>query len=418
MKTVQRHKWIGWVATAALAMAPATATAAGFANTSHSATATGMGTLGVANPDEPARNFFNPAGMAFEEQVSVYAGATLLLPSADYTSPDGEVTEQTPFSYFVPPNLDVTVPLGDQLAAGVNVAFPWGLGVEWPQQWHGRETFVSQSLETINVNPNVAYRFEDADVSVSAGLQLMRSALHQQRVAVLRDDTEATIELGGVGHGIGATLGAQYRHDDNMTVGVSYRSAAKMSFQGRAHFGEEVEETPFERRMVDQEIATGMTIPHTVNAGVGYNITEPLWLGFDVNYMTWSTYDQVEVQWSEQSPEGEPGETEPSMVQRADWHDAVALRVGGQYQVMDNLVARAGAAVDMTPVPDETVGPSLPDNHRFVLSGGAGYQHDALRVDLSYQFITLPERVVDNGNVDGSYEMRSHIVGLNAGWGF
>ena len=418
MKTLRRNIVVA-AAAAALVSVPATAMGAGFANTAHSATATGMGTLGVANPGEGAMNFYNPAAMGFAEELSVYGGATLLLPSADYTHADGEITSETPFSVFTPPNLDATVPLGDSFAAGVSVAFPWGLGVEWPDDWHGRETFQSQSLETLNVNPNVAYHFEDADLSVAAGVQLMRAAMEQRRVVTLRDDTEADIHMGGLGHGIGASLSAQYRPTEELTVGASYRSATRMSFTGNIHFGEEVNETPYERRMIDQGITTSITIPHTVNAGIGYDLTEELWLGFEANYMTWSTYDEVRVEFDEQSPEGEPGEREPDLVQAADWHDAVALRLGGQYQVMDNLAVRGGTAVDMTPVPDSTVGPSLPDNNRFIFAGGLGYEQDALRVDLAYQFIMLPQRVIDRDEpIDGSYQMRSHVMGLSLGYGF
>lgn len=403
---------------AAALLVPGTAAAAGFSNVAQSGTSVGLGGVGAANPDEPASNFFNPAAMGFQEKWRVYAGPSLLAPTADYVSPDGEYSTSVEPQYFAPPNFDATVPINDEFAAGVSITFPWGLGIEWPSGWRGRETFRAQSLETVNVNPNVAWEVVDDELSVSAGIQLMRSALTQERTAILRDDTEAEIMLGGVGHGIGAAASAQYRPTDDLTVGLNYRSAARISYSGRAHYGEEVEGTPFEQRMVDQDISTNVTLPHKFQAGVGMNWTDELWTGLDFNYITWSTYDEVVVEWSEQSPEGEPGETEPPLVQEANWENAYAVRLGSAYDFTDRLTGRAGLGLDFTPVPDSTVGPSLPDNDRYIASTGLGITESPFRFDVGYQFIYLPERTVDNGSVDGDYSMHTHVLGLNVGYGF
>lgn len=403
-------------AAAGVMLMSSSALAAGFANTAQSATSTAMSGVATANPNEPNASFYNPAGMAFQEGFGIYAGPTMILPSIEYTSPDGDITEETEFSTFFPPNFHASYEIGAGLAAGVGVTFPWGLGVAWPDDWHGRETFRSQSLETLNVNPNVAYRVPGIDLGVSAGVQVLRSSLRQRRAAVVRPDNEVDVALGGVGHGIGFTAASQYRPTDEITVGVNYRSGATMEYEGDARFSDDVEGTPFERRMIDQEISTQLNIPHTISAGIGWQATEPLWVGFDVNYMTWSDYDRVEVQYSEQSPEGEPGETEPPTVVEGNWNDAVALRLGAEYEIVERLAARTGFAVDMTPVPDETVAPSLPDNHRLNFSAGLGANHAGFLVDLAYQYVFLPARVIDNGNVDGTYRMGSHVVGLNVGY--
>ena len=400
---------------------PATVFAAGFSNTAHSGTSTSMAGVGVANPDEPNTNFYNPSSMAFDDDWNVYLGSTLLVPSIDYTSPDGEIREQTEQDLFYPPNFNAAVPLPGDFAAGVSVAFPWGLGVAWPDDWHGRETFKSQSLETINVNPNVAWQVPGIDLGISAGVQVLRSAIRQEQTQIRRDDTEVDVSMGGTGYGLGAALSSQYRPTDEITVGASYRSASTIEFDGDVRFSDDVEGTPFEQRMRDQSIDTEVTVPHTINAGVGWQATEPLWIGLDVNYMTWRTYDQVEIRYSQRSPEAEPDAedpTQPSTVQEANWHDAVAVRLGSQLQIVDDIKGRAGIGFDMTPVPDETVGPSLPDNHRLIGSLGFGYNYEKFRTDLAYQYVMPLEREITNGNVDGAYNMGSHIIGLNFGYGF
>ena len=400
-----------------MVLVPSVAFGAGFASTAHSATATGMAGTAVANADEPNSSFYNPAAMVFRQGFTIYTGPTLIAPSVSYESPDGSYTEETVAQIFPPPNFHLAVPFADRFAVGLGVTLPWGLGVAWPQEWEGRETFVSQDLTTLNVNPNLAYRLPGIDLGVAVGAQVMVSSLRQQSTTILREGTEVDVILGGQGYGLGATFAAMYRLSD-LTVGVNYRSGATLNYQGRVHFSEEVSDTPFAGLLIDQDITTSLQIPHTVNAGIGYQVMDRLWVGGEINFMSWSDYDRVEVQFSEQSPSGAPGETTPPLVVEADWEDALAIRVGAQFEVVENLKARIGFALDMTPVPDETVGPSLPDNDRYVFALGAGYTVMGIRADLGYQYVYLNPREISNGNVDGTYQLGSHVVGINLGYGF
>lgn len=402
---------------AAALMVPQTAFAAGFANTSHSATATGMAGVAAGNPDEPNASYYNPASMVFRDSLNVYLGNTTILPSVSYVSPDGEISEQTESQVFPPPNFHLGVPITEEFSAGIGAAYTWGLGIAWPDEWVGREVFRSQSLETFNINPAVAYKVPGLDLGVAAGMQVMLSSMRQERAIILRDDREVDVVLGGQGWGIGATAAAMFRPTSDITVGLNYRSGATLSYDGHIHYSDDVEGTPFEQRMIDQEIAADLNIPHTLNLGLGWRPIDELWLGLDVNYMTWSSYDQVEVEFSQQSPQGEPGETDPPLLIEADWEDAVAIRLGGQYDITDALMGRLGFAIDMTPVPDETVNPSLPDNNRYVFAAGVGYKLMGFRADLGYNFIYLQEREIANGNVDGTYQLGSHLVGVNVGYG-
>lgn len=411
---------LGWSLAAAVLFAPSVVWAAGFANTAHSGTATGMAGVGTANPDEPNANFYNPASMVFREQWNVYAGPTLIAPSVSFEGPDG-ATAETISQVFPPPNFHVAVPFADNYAFGVGVTLPWGLGIDWGD-WQGRENFRSQSLQTFNVNPNFAYKLPMLNLSFAAGVQVLYSTLEQTRNIILRDDQEVDIILGGGGFGLGGTFAAMFQVTEGITLGLNYRSGATINYEGHAVFNG-VEDTPFESALIDQEIATDISIPHTINLGLGYQATDDLWLGLDLNYMTWSVYDQIEVRWGEQSPEGAPGETEPSLVVPANWNDAFAVRVGGQYEVISDLKLRFGFAFDMTPVPDETVGPSLPDNNRFVFALGAGYSTLGFRADIGYNFIYLqprevPLRAGENDSVAGTYQLMSHLVGINIGYGF
>ncbi len=135
----------------------------------------------------------------------------------------------------------------------------------------------------------------------------------------------------------------------------------------------------------------------------------------------WSTYDRVVIEYSKQSPKAQPGQDpkKPDEVSVSNWDDSMTFRIGAEYEVIKNLNLRAGFAYDLTPVPDETVGPSLPDNNRTVIAVGAGYGSAGIRVDVGYQLIMVGERKIDRGTpVDGLYKMGAHVVSLNAGYEF
>lgn len=403
-----------------LLLVPQGAFAAGFANTAQSATSTGLGGVGVANPDEPNTSFYNPAAMTARETFNVYAGPTLIMPTITYDGPGEADDNETVAAILPPPNFHLAVPFGD-MAAGVGVVFPYGLTIQWPDDWAGRNIIRRQKLTTVDINPNFAYAFRSLGLSFAAGVQVVLASVELERTTILRDDTEVDAHIGGNGTGFGATAGVFYQPIDELTLGVNYRSGFKVNFDGRAHFEGE-EGTPFEGTFVDQDGGTSITMPHYVTAGIGYSLGE-LFLEFDFGYTAWSSYDQIALEFSRECQQGDQGCTPgqdtnpPTAVIDARWEDSPTFRLGVEYDVMENLPIRVGAAYDMSPVPASTVAPSLPDNHRAVLSIGTGYTIAGFRGDIAYMLVKT-QREIDNGNQDGTYNTTASLIAINVGYGF
>lgn len=403
-----------------LLLVPQGAFAAGFANTAQSATSTGLGGVGAANPDEPNSSFYNPAAMTARDKFNVYVGPTLIMPSVTYDGPGDGVDNETVPAVLPPPNFHLAVPFGD-MAAGVGVVFPYGLTIEWPDDWAGRNIIRRQSLTTVDINPNFAYAVRSLGLSFAAGVQVVLASVELERTTILRDDTEVDAHIGGNGTGFGATASVLYQPIDALTLGVNYRSGFKVDFDGRAHFDGE-EGTPFEGTFVDQDGGTSITMPHYVVAGIGYRLGD-LFLEFDFGYTAWSSYEQIALNFSRPCEEGDQGCTPgqdtnpPTAVINAAWEDSPTFRLGVEYEVLENLPIRVGAAYDMSPVPAETVAPSLPDNHRAVLSIGTGYTIAGFRGDVAYMFVRT-QRDIENGNQDGTYNTTANLIGINVGYGF
>lgn len=395
---------------AGMTLASGDARAAGFANTSQSAVANSMAATGVANPEEPNANFYNPAGMAGREGFESYLGVTLIAPNTSFDPEGGGEGVNTESAVFPPPNLHAAYGINDSVSVGLGITLPWGLAISWPDDWPGRESIQRQQLQTLNINPNVAVKIGDTGLKVAVGGQVMLSSLELDRKIILRSDKEVQVNLGGNGQGFGATAAVMYQPIEELSFGVNYRSAVHLNYEGVAHFEDE-EGTPFENTFVDGPVSTGLTVPHFLAAGVGYRL-DRLFLELDFNYTTWSTYDEVVIDFENNKP------SDTSTI-TANWHDAVALRFGASYDVLDNLPIRLGFAYDRTPIPDETVSPSLPGNHRLSAAIGAGYSIGSFRFDAGYQLVSAMSRDLQNDKgPDGTYKTTAHVIGLNAGYGF
>jgi len=403
-----------------LALVPGSAFGAGFANTAQSATSTGLGGIGAANPDEPNSSYYNPAAMPLRDSFNVYLGPTLIMPLVKYEGPNGE-TSQTERAVLPPPNLHVSVPFTDTMAAGVGVVFPYGLTIEWPDDWVGRDEIRRQSLTTVDINPNFAYELDPAGLSFAVGAQFILASVELENTTILREDREVDAHLGGSAFGVGFTAAAMYRPIDPFTIGVNFRSGSKLDFDGLAHFEGE-EGTPFEGTFVDQPITTSITLPHAIVAGASYDL-DKVFVEFDVGFTMWNAYDQVDLQFTRECQEGdtgcEPGvdTNPPTSTIVADWQDSPTFRLGVQYDVTESLPVRAGVAYDISPIPAETVGPSLPGNNRTVFSIGTGYTWNKIRGDLAYMAV-ITSREIANGKQDGVYDTFASLVAINVGYGF
>ncbi len=395
--------------------------AAGFAVTTHSGTATALGGVGTANSEEPNSSYFNPAAMTEKDALNIYIGTTVIIPKITYEGPNGE-TAETVDAVLPPPNFHLAIPFTDEFAAGIGVTLPYGLTVEYEDDWVGREQIRRQRLQTIDVNPNVAYKFGDTGLSVAVGGQLVFGTVELENTSILRDDKEVNAHIGGTAIAFGATAAVLYKPTENLSFGVNYRSAFKLDFEGVAHFEGE-EGTPFENTFVDQDVTTEINLPHAITTGVGYR-TDKVFVGFEVGFTTWSANERIDLQFSRPCTVGATGcdpETDatnpPTSTILSEWFDAPVFRLGAEYKITESWPVRVGAAYDMTPIPDANAAPSLPGNDRAVITAGTGYTWNSFRADLGYMLV-LTSRELTNGKQDGKYNTTANLIGINLGYGF
>ncbi len=111
---------------------------------------------------------------------------------------------------------------------------------------------------------------------------------------------------------------------------------------------------------------TEITLPDTWSFAVAWKPTGKLTVEFDADRFGWSSYDSLDILFDENT-------VLPDSLNRKDWNDVWAYRFGAQYAMTQSLDLRVGYARDNTPVPNDTIGPELPDADRNNYTFGFGY---------------------------------------------
>ncbi|HUI09007.1 MAG TPA: outer membrane protein transport protein, partial [Bacteroidota bacterium] len=198
--------------------------------------------------------------------------------------------------------------------------------------------------------------------------------------------------------------GILFKATSDLSLGVSYRSKAKVDASGTATFTPDYAQLSLPQGGVTASI----TLPATGFAGIAYRLMKNLEIEADYQYIGWSSYQTLAFTFAAN------GSTVSST---KDYNDTYILRIGGEY-TMAPWHFRAGYLYDHTPVSDQYSEPMLPDANRNGLNVGLGY--DIARnwsVSVGYFFLKFNDRTVQNTapdiSFDGTYHTYANLFGAD-----
>jgi long-chain fatty acid transport protein len=410
---------------------PTTSFAAGFLIFEAGAKALGMGGALTAQADDPSAIFFNPAGITQLEGTNLYGGVSLIFAGSEFAgvdpAPGYGITEKTKTMLFTPINAYLTYAVTSDLAVGVGVFNPFGLGQEWenPQSFSGRYIVYDVNLVTFNINPTVAWSPTDR-FSLGAGLQMVYADVEIDQYLQEWDPNGTgfldvgTVKLAGDnGLDFGFNVGGRVVPDDRFIVGVSYRSTVKVDISGgTADFtqvpsGNAALDTAVALQFPpDQEVGALVELPWLLSIGGAYTGVEEWVFEIDFNITGWSTFDVLTFEFQDPS-------LNSSRVQ--DYETVLSVRSGVGYDLNDEVQLRGGFYYDPTPQPEKAMSPLFPDTDRYGLTFGAGYKHGAWTLDGFALFILTQDRDTDGQSLDdynGTYRTFANVIGVNVGYRF
>jgi long-chain fatty acid transport protein len=227
-----------------LALLAGNAQAAGFALIEQNASGLGNAYAGQAAAAEDASTiFFNPAGMTRLGGKQLLAAAHAILPSAKFSDTgSNNAPTQTEFggnggdagTTALVPNVYFTMPLGKGITGGLGISAPFGLVTEYDNTWVGRFHAVKSDLKTININPSLAFKANDA-WSVGFGINAQQAKAELSKMAnygALVADSEGLAIVEGDDWGWGYNLGVLFEPRPDVRVGFSYRSKVDYELEG------------------------------------------------------------------------------------------------------------------------------------------------------------------------------------------
>jgi len=400
-KTTTRASWAVLVAIAG-ALGGGPCFASGFLIYDISGEALGRASAVSADTNEPAAIWFNPASLVNMKGVNASVGGVFLTSKASFSPAGGGSDTDSERGNFFLPAVFANALVTNRVAVGVGAYSTFGIGLNWPYDWQGRESAIKSSLQTLTLNPTVAVKVHPR-ISVAGGFDAVRGVV--DFTIGLPTIVGGDVRLAGGTWGYGFNLAGLYQIvPDQLHVALTYRSRVSLDFNGRANFSPA--NPDFAPGLPDQGGTASITLPDIITVGVMGRPRPDLALTFDANIVLWSTFDRIDIDF----------QTAPDRTIRPNGRNTFTLRGGADWMLprVPGLHLRGGLIFDRSAIPPSNLGPTLPDANRIDVGLGAGYSRSHFRADLGsllVVFLPTDSTTTTEGPV-GSYQTVAHLIGL------
>lgn len=419
------------VALATLAAGPLHA--AGFSIFEQGSKATGMAGAVTAQADDPSMLFYNAGGLAFVEKTDFSVGATWIRSTkADFQGAGvfpgpGYKAEQETLSEF-PPHAYWVQPISSTFKFGLGVETPFGLTTSWknPNQFAGRFLSTKASLQAFDLNPTIGWRVTP-NFGIGVGALVRYSTVELNRNVPFNNPfTQQIVDIGRLNlkgdysTGYGFNVGLLHRVNESFSWGLSYRSKISVDYKGDARItqvstGNAGLDALISTRLpfnTNLPVKTKIDFPDQASLGLAFGLTRNLLLETDVNWMGWSSFKNVPIDFT--SAQGNA--LDSSLPQ--NWEDVYSYRVGLNWTVSPASQLRFGVVYDQTPQPEEGVSPLLPDADRngFCIGYGhtQGFRYDVGLMYLDFKKRTTNKARPESGPFFGTYKTQAVLLGVTA----
>jgi long-chain fatty acid transport protein len=404
----------------------------GFQLRENSVSALGNAFAGAAaSTEDPSVIANNPAGMIGLSGNQVSGDISIVVPSLVFSGM-GVTAGRQPISGGNGGDAGSAQPvpaaygfydISPDLKFGLAVSTPFGLGSQYDAGWVGRYQAIKSSFETININPNVAYRVADW-LAVGGGPAIqhahveLTNAINSTTVARLANPLlpagltlpDGFSRITGDSLSVGYTVGLLAELSPGTRVGASYRSQVGHRIEGNAAFSVPaplVASRLFQNTPASADLKT----PDIVSLAGSHQISAEVTLLAEIQWTNWGVLKNLRIE----RPDGSAITDQPEQ-----WHGTWFGSFGATYRPDPNWTFRGGLAFDPTPIRNEFRTARLPDASRYWLAFGLGYRWTPdLTFDAAYVHIlggtaSINEMSQTGDLLVGRYSVNADIVALSA----
>lgn len=438
------------------------ALASGFALIEQSAS--GMGNAfagGAAATDDASVQFYNPAALTEIKGTQASAAGHYIMPSAKLSNASARVVTlgNAPYTGSVDdagvngfvPNFYYTRDLNSQTKFGFALNVPFGLSTEYDAGWIGRYHAIKSAVETINLNPSLAFKI-NGQLSLGAGVSAQyfkaeltsaidsaSACLAAQAASQVPPGTCAGVGLGttpgnhavdsyakikGDDWGYGFNLGLLYKPTDAMRIGVAYRSSIKQRLTGDATFTRSAAFNTFltgvgSTAFTNSAVTAGINLPASLSLSMTQVLNPRFEIMGDISWTQWSKFQELRIFYANPA--------QSASVTTENWKNTLRYALGLSYKLNDTIKLRTGLAYDESPVPDaQHRTPRIPDNNRTWMAFGLNYAHsERLSFDAGYAHLFVKNSEINNtteaavaNNLQGTYKNSVDILSAQMNYRF
>jgi long-chain fatty acid transport protein len=353
---MSKRTWMMSTTALAMLVASVQAHASGFANSDLSASAAGVGNAFVATANDASAMAFNPAGIAWQDGVSLMAGGSLLRTrNSSLKSPTGIVYSNTGTEQGVYQAYATVMPHTSNLGFGIAFLPAFNVNNDWSSLGAG---FGVTDLNIQRVSLDAVYAFSsNLALAVGGDWYFGKATLSQ-----------GTVRFDGRSNGdaFGGHASLMWRPWYGWSFGVMGRSGSKVKFSGNGG-------------------NLSVQLPDQVMVGVAHDFTDTIRLELDADWMRWSELKNLNV----------IGGT-AAQTNALNLRDTVSAMAGLTWAWRENAVVRIGYTFDGGASKSTGFNPALADQDGDRLSIGGGFDAFGFHTDVSYSYTFYP-----NMNVTG-----------------
>ncbi|MEM6604029.1 MAG: outer membrane protein transport protein [Pseudomonadota bacterium] len=426
---------------------PLSANAAGFAVKESSAALQGTSFASATSGTNVENLFYNPAASAFVKDTQIYTSASFITANASVKnisasdtallgnfaqSQSGSPTTSDYIEDSFVPSFALATPINNEFSFGLAVNVPFGIALNYSENWAGRYYNIDTELETINIVPTLTYA-PNKKVAFSAGPQIQYAhvrfynAIDQFNIYSLNSLSPPSLniddgfaDISGDSWGLGWTVGFMWVPEKATRIGFAYKSLVAHDFEGDAEFSNI--SPGLAGIFTDTGVGAKANFPASYHLGVSHDVTDRLTLMGDVIHTEWSSFYEIRIDYDSALSDS---------VSTKNFDDSTSYAIGAEYKYNDDLTLRTGFMYDDSPTGDVYRSPRIPDSERYWASLGAGYKFtESFMLNAAYSHIWMNDAAVNltgnsatsenvsSGNLSADYEKNIHIFSLSARFSF
>ena len=337
----------------------------------------------AATAESAGAQFYNPAAMTHFDSLSISTGGVGVLLNTQVESGSSITNEQVPVTLpidspvsgdtqNVVPNFSVVKPLSDQWAIGFSESSPFGLSTNYSNGSPSSsrdilENYATETtIETINLNPNIAYALSP-QWSVGVGFDALYASAEYDNLSLSNslDDW-----------GYGYNLGVYYTPSDTWHFGLSYRSKVNLTLTGDST-------SP---GLPTTQASADLPMPATTYFSATQKMSSKWRMLYSVFYTQWDVIDNLTL---EDSAAG-------NLEVPQDFSNTWFFSLGSTYQLNDQWLLRGGLGYDQSPTKDGERDARMPDSDRYIVGVGATLRpNQRMAIDMGYQHVFMQDADLD-----------------------